>query len=205
MRPLARAAACAALALLPASGALAQSAGDITLGFGLHTVNPKDDIGTLAGAEAHAGDNAQPTITFEYFLRDNLGIELLAATPFSHDVSLAGLGTVAKVKQLPPTVSIQYHVQTGTRATPFLGVGLNWTTFTEDKGTGALAGADVDLDDSWGLALHAGVDWQISERGALRLDARWIDIDSEVKVNGAKVGTAHVDPWVFGVAYVHRF
>ncbi|MEI4486556.1 OmpW family outer membrane protein [Frigidibacter sp. MR17.14] len=196
---------CAALALMPATGALAQSAGDFTLGFGLHSVMPKDDNGDLAGFSSHVGDNAQPTFTFEYFIRDNLGIEVLAATPFSHNVDLDGLGKVAKVKHLPPTVSLQYHFRNSSAVTPFVGVGLNYTTFLSDKATGALAGNDLELGDSWGLALHAGLDYAISERGAIRVDARWMDIDSTVKLNGDKIGTAHIDPVVLGVAYVHRF
>ena len=56
-----------------------------------------------------------------------------------------------------------------------------------------------------GAALHAGVDVRVGERGAIRVDARWIDIDSDVKVDGAKLGTANIDPLVYGVAYVVKF
>jgi len=44
-----------------------------------------------------------------------------------------------------------------------------------------------------------------SASGALRVDARWIDIDPDVKAGGANPGTANVDPLVYGVAYVRTF
>ena len=64
-----------------AAPAFAQSAGDWTLGLGVHQVDPKSDNGTLAGGTLplSVGSDAKPSLTFEYFIRDNLGIEVLAA------------------------------------------------------------------------------------------------------------------------------
>lgn len=201
-------AALAALAFaagLAASPALAQQAGDFTLGLGLGYVAPKDGNGTLAGLSADVDDDIRPTITFEYFIRDNLGIEVLAATPFEHDVKLDGLGRVGSVQHLPPVVSIQYHFDATPVLKPFVGIGLNYTIFFEEETRGALAGTKLKLEDSVGLALHAGFDAKVSEKGAVRADIRWMDIDSEVKLDGTKIGTAKIDPVVMGVSYVHRF
>ncbi|WP_138471422.1 OmpW family protein [Poseidonocella sp. HB161398] len=195
----------AAATALGAGAACAQSAGEFTLGVGLGYVMPKDDNGDVAGAEADVSDSIRPTLTLEYFVMDNLGIEVLAATPFQHDVRLDGLGKVASVQQLPPTVTLQYHFQTGSAWTPLLGVGVNYTTFFDEDGKGALSDAKVRLKDSWGLALHAGVDYALSETGAIRADVRWMDIDSDVEVNGEDVGEAEIDPWIFGVSYIHKF
>lgn len=186
--------------------AMAQSAGEWTLGFGLHTVEPKSGNGTLTGGlSVDVGNSVRPTITFEYFVRDNLGIEVLAALPFEHSVNIDGLGKVGSVQHLPPVVSLQYHFANSSNVTPFLGAGINYTTFFEEKTTGALAGTDLSLSDSFGLALHAGIDYKISERGAMRFDVRWIDINSDVKVNGTDMGEVDIDPVVAGFAYVHRF
>ncbi|RAP41390.1 hypothetical protein BYZ73_10620 [Rhodovulum viride] len=189
-------------AALAGSTALAQSKGDWTLGLGLGYVSPDSDNGTLSNGaiETSVGDNARPTITFEYFFADNWGVEVLGALPFKHNVALNGAKLV-DTKLLPPTVSLQYHFVTSSAVTPFLGAGLNYTTFWD---TNSSLG-DVDFDDSWGLALHAGVDYAIDERHAIRADVRWIDIDTDVKLNGSKIGTAHIDPWVFGVSYIWKF
>lgn len=183
----------------------AQSKGDFTLGFGIHNVSPDSSASNTTAGPLKVDDNARPSLTFEYFVADNVGIEVLAAWPFEHTAQLVGTGDVAKTKHLPPTVSIQYHFANQTSMTPFVGVGLNYTHFFDDRGVGPLAAAAVDLEDSWGLAVHAGVDFAISERGSLRADVRWMDIDSDVKVNGTKIGTVNIDPIIFGVAYVHQF
>ena len=33
----------------------------------------------------------------------------------------------------------------------------------------------------------------------------YIDIGTDVKVNGTKIGRGNIDPLVVGMAYVHRF
>ncbi|HEY4581779.1 MAG TPA: OmpW family outer membrane protein [Lysobacter sp.] len=197
-----------ALALVAAAApALAQSKGDFMLGVGVHNVDPKSDNGALAGGALplDIGSDARLTITGEYFLRDGLGIEVLAALPFEHDISVKGVGRVGTTRHLPPTVSLQYHFNNGGKVSPLLGVGLNYTTFFQEETTGALAGTRLELEDSRGAAVHAGVDFRIGARGALRVDARWIDIDTGVKVNGADMGTANIDPLAYGVSYVHTF
>ena len=193
-----------ALALLASvalgAPAFAQSAGEMTLGLGLGFVNPKSDNGTVAGGATEIDSNARPTVTFEYFIRDNIGIELLAALPFKHDIYVGG-AKAGVTKHLPPTVSVNYHFPTGGAIKPFVGVGVNYTTFFED--TSPLG--KLDIEDSWGLAAHLGMDYAISEKGAVRFDVRYIDIDSDVKLNGAKVGKVEIDPLVVGVSYVMKF
>ena len=196
-----------ALAFGAAAPAFAQSKGDWTLGVGVHQVNPKSDNGTLAGGTLplDIDSDVKPTITFEYFLRDNLGLEVLAALPFQHDIDVVGVGKVGSTKHLPPTVSLQYHFNDKGVVSPVLGVGLNYTTFFSEDTRGALDGTSLKLGDSWGLAAHAGLDFRVSEKAAIRVDVRWIDIDSRVRVDGARMGTANIDPLVYGVAYVLKF
>ncbi|MDH5830429.1 OmpW family outer membrane protein [Luteimonas sp. M1R5S18] len=203
----------AALAAALALPAAAQSRGEWTLGLGAHNVDPKSDNGSLDATAlglgplppTEVGSSVRPTITAEYFIRDNLGLEVLASLPFQHDIDIRGVGRVGSTKHLPPTVSLQYHFANASRATPFVGVGVNYTTFFSEDTTGALAGTDLSLDDSWGLAAHAGIDFAVGARSAIRLDARWIDIDTDVKVNGTRVGTANIDPLVYGAAWVVKF
>ncbi|HZX78877.1 OmpW/AlkL family protein [Lysobacter sp.] len=187
--------------------AFAQSAGDWTLGVGVHAVDPKSDNGSLVdGAlKVDVDTDVKPTLTFEYFVRDNLGIEVIAAWPFEHDISIDGLGTVGSTKQLPPTVSLQYHFNSKGKVSPFIGAGVNYTAFFSEDTRGALEGSKLKLDDSWGLAAHAGIDFAVGERSAIRVDARWIDIDTDVKLDGTDIGTVNIDPIVYGAAYVMKF
>lgn len=196
----------AAAALFTATPALAQQAGDWTFGLGAHVVSPKSGNGSLAGGalDVDVGDNWRPTFTGEYFFRDNWGVEVLASLPFQHDIELNGV-KAGSTKHLPPTVSLQYHFAGSEKVKPFIGAGVNYTLFFSQGSTGPLAGADLDLDNSWGLALHGGLDFAVGTNKFFRLDARWIDIDTDVKVNGASVGTVNIDPMVYGAAFVWKF
>ena len=196
----------AAAALLTTTPVLAQEAGDWTFGLGAHVVSPKSDNGRLAGGtlDADVGDDWSPTFTGEYFIRDKWGIEILASLPFRHDIELNG-AKAGSTKHLPPTLSLQYHFTGSDKVKPFIGAGVNYTIFFSQDTTGPLAGADLELDNSWGLAAHAGVDFAVADDKWLRLDARWIDIDTDVKVNGAGVGTVNIDPMVYGAAFVWQF
>lgn len=180
--------------------ASAQSAGDMSLGFGAALVSPKDDNGTLAGAAATTSDSTRLSITFEYFLRDNLGLEVLAALPFKHSIYLDG-GFAGETKQLPPTVSLNYHFENDSKFTPFVGLGVNYTKFFETKS----ALGDLKIDDSFGLAAHLGADYAISDNAALRFDLRYMDIKSDVTLDGADIGTVKIDPLVTGISYIIKF
>ena len=189
-----------------ATPVLAQSAGSWSVGVGAHQVNPKSGNGTLAGGAlaVEVDSNIRPTITGEYFIADNLGIEVLASLPFRHDIAIDGLGIVGETRQLPPTVSLQYHFGQG-KVKPFVGAGVNHTKFFSEETRGALEGTDLELKASWGLAAHAGVDFKVTQNGAIRVDARWIDIDTEVSADNVDLGTVNIDPLVYGAAYVLSF
>lgn len=194
------------LLLAASCGAASAAEGDWVFRFGAHNVDPKSNNGRLAGGTLHAevGSEVRPTFMLEYFLSRNLGFEILAALPFKHEVKLNGV-KAAEVSHLPPTLSLAWHFNPEGSVSPFLGVGVNYTTFFNIHETGPLAGTQLSLKKSWGAALHAGVDFALNERWSFMVDARWMDIDSEARVNGAKVGTVNIDPIVYGFALGYRF
>lgn len=205
MNKLLPAALAAALALTAVGHARAADTGWVVK-VGAHVVDPKSDNGHLAGGalKAEVGSNTRPTITAEYLFTPNLGLEVLASTPFQHSVRLNGV-KAGSFKHLPPTVSLQYHFNPQGAVSPFVGVGLNYTYVFGEHTTGPLAGTKLSVDDSFGVAAHAGLDFRINPQWLFTVDARWMNIDAKAKVNGASVGTVHVDPLVYGVAVGYRF
>lgn len=195
----------AALGAVVAPAAHADTNDNWVVRFGLHDVDPKSNNGTLAGARASVSDSVRPTGSIEYMITPNLGVDLLAAWPFQHDVKLCGVGKVAQTKELPPTLGINYHFLPEHQVSPFIGVGVNYTNFFDTKSAGALKGASVSIDNSWGVAAHAGIDVKLNQKWIFTADLRWVDIESDVHVNGAKVGTAKIDPLVYGLSLGYRF
>ena len=201
MKQSLRAALLASAVALVTTPVLAQSQGDWAVGVGVGNINPKSDNGTLAGLDVDVDDDTRPIFTIEYFVYDNIGIELLASTPFKHDISLDG-EELADTTLLPPTLSLNYHFPTQSRWKPYVGAGVNYTIFWDEDIDG---GADLDLDNSWGFAVQAGLDYQINNSGAVRFNVRYIDLDTDAELDGSDIGKAKIDPVVLSVSYVHRF
>lgn len=195
------------LAGLSLSGAsFAQDATPWVVRFGAHTVDPKSDNGSLAGGTlaARVNSDTKPTFSVEYMFNRNLGLWVQAAWPFEHEIKLNGV-KAGTTKQLPPTITLNWHFMPDSAISPFLGAGLNMTHFFSTRTYGPLAGASLKVDNSYGLAAHAGVDFRLSERWLATADLYWIDIQPDVKVNGAKVGTVKIDPLVYGLSLGYRF
>jgi outer membrane protein len=191
--------------IFSATPAFAYEKGDWAVSLGAHQVNPDSNNGTLAAGafDTNVGSDVKLTFTGEYFIADQWGIEVLAALPFEHTVKLNGV-EAATVKHLPPTFSLQYHFK-GEKISPFIGLGINYTTFFSIKEKGPLAGTNLDLENSWGLAAHAGLDFAINDNQFIRIDIRKIDIDTKARLNGSNIGTVNIDPMIYGAAYVWRF
>jgi outer membrane protein len=191
---------------------LAHSAGDVLFRAGAATAVPKkhgsNDVSTFG--KFNINDNTQLGLTGTYMVTDNIGVELLAATPFSHRVGLAGTN-IAKVKHLPPTLMAQYYFGDAKSAwRPYMGVGVNYTTFFDEKFTNDLNGAltDLELKDSWGIAGQAGMDYAIGDNLIVNASVWWIDIDTKVKFKLAGEQQSiktNLDPWVFMMGAGYRF
>ena len=203
----------------------AYQAGDIILRFGAATVAPNDDSSSLrlngtplAGSEVSVGNDTQLGIVPAYMLTDHLAIELLAATPFEHDLDyeIPALGVDAdlgSVKHLPPTLTLLWHpLSPESRFQPYLGGGINFTTFFDEsessEAKSAVGARNLDLDDSAGFALRAGFDYQLNDHWVINAGVWYLDIDTDASLDTAlgrvKVDV-DIDPTVYMVGLGYRF
>jgi len=207
----------------------AHQAGDIIVRAGAITVDPQESssdiwvgaLGTdVAGTKATLDSDTQLGLNFAYMLTNNIGIELLAATPFSHNVGVKGMpggfaglnGKLGELKHLPPTLSVVYYPLDASSAfQPYLGAGINYTWFfdaklssdAEDKGFSGL-----DMKDSWGLAAQVGMDYMLTDNIMLNAQVRYIDIETTgtTHILGDKVKVdVDVDPFVYMVGLGYKF
>ncbi len=181
--------------------------GDMFMRFTATQVDPNDDSTGFTGATTvfpEVDSSTNLGITFVYMLSNNLGLELLAALPFEHDITVEGMGKVGSTKELPPTLSIQYYFNPESKFRPYVGAGLNYTIFFNDTTVPALGG-DLELDDSFGLAVQAGIDFDINKNWFLNADIRYINIETTATI--AAVGSSDVDinPTVISVGVGYKF
>jgi outer membrane protein len=212
------AAVCTGILTAPAYGL---EKGDWLGRIGVARVIPNEDSDEIGatGTEVDVKDGTSLGLTLVYMLSPNLGLELLAAVPFEHDLEADG-GTldgvdIGSIKHLPPTLSVQYYFQPNQKVRPYVGAGLNYTAiFDEDVDSElktALGTDDVDLslDDSFGLAVEAGVDIDINDSWYFNAALWYIDINTEadLEANGQRVDKfdVDIDPWVGLVGVGTRF
>ena len=141
-----------------------------------------------------------PEVDISYFFNKNVAAELILTVPQKHDLRSNGTN-IGSLKHLPPTLSLQYHFAPQAQFRPYVGAGLNYTTFFD---THSKLGT-LSLDDSWGVAAQIGVDYQLNDRWFLNADLRYIDISSNVRLNGADIGKTKINPWVATIGVGYRF
>lgn len=214
MRLLKLAALFAAAMLIWVNDVEAKEKGDWIVRAGVTHIDPKSNNGSLVIPELELDSTVRvdsaTMMTFDgtYMITDNFGVELLAALPFKHDIKVDGLGKVGSAKHLPPTLSGVYHFNTSGKWQPYVGAGVNWTIFFDEKESGVLDDLDASLKlkDSWGLAGVVGIDVMLTDTMFINGNIRYMDIDSDVKITVpgetsdlvAKT-TAKVDPWIYAI------
>lgn len=188
--------------LIPFHQALAVSQGDWLLRFGGAQVSPNDSShGVVADNAVGVDGNAQPFINLTYMLRDNIGLEVLGALPFKHDITLNG-NKIAETKQLPPTISLQYHFSPKKTLRPYIGIGVNYTKFFSEKATATIT--SIDLKDSTGLAAEVGIDGDINKTWFWNADLRYINITTTATTNLGDI-SVDINPWVFSLGVGTHF
>lgn len=204
-----------------AGDALSYETGDIVVRAGIASVRPNEDSdrlklngAPLAGTGAGTDSNEQLGLTLTYMFAPHWAVGVLAATPFEHDVNVRGLGLDAgSIKHLPPTVTVQYFpLDSASRCQPYVGIGVNYTLFFDEEVDGdleALFGpGDLKLDNSWGFAAEAGIDYLIGDHWLLNAAVWYLDIDTEAtfRFTGNKITTGvEIDPWVYMLGVGYRF
>ena len=221
-----------------ATPAMAHEAGQWIVRGGPGTVSPKSknaDFGDVTLADDSViessyfdvDDGTSLVASFTYMLNKNWGIDILLATPFSHDVDLKGTldgaavtVPAAEVKHLPPTFSLQYHFSPDATFQPYVGFGVNYTLFFDEKvtqpvqdNTGLL---EVKLPASSGLAVQLGADYVFDNDWLVNVDLRWMQIRSNYKIkvdlgdgniigNINVPGSIEIDPMVYSINVGKRF
>jgi outer membrane protein len=217
-----------AISLMAASvGVAAYESGDMIVRAGAISVNPSASSDVVApgvlDVTVDVGNNTQLGLTGTYMFSNNVGVEVVAATPFSHDINVNEITLKAgDTKHLPPTIMLQYYPMASTSAfQPYVGLGLNHTVFfesyTSDELDGVLAGVlgassvqgGLDLSNSTGLAVQIGFDYALSDNLGVNMAAWKMDIDTTATVfaDGSKVTSFDVaiDPMVYMAGIYYKF
>lgn len=216
-----------AAAMLAATPAIAQDddrAGDIQVKLLATAVLPDGKItdinvnlpGLPASLQTKANDNVTPTIAIEYFVTNNISIETIAGIT-QHDVDTtaglpAGAELVSNAKLIPATVTAKYHFDLG-GLKPYVGAGpayFLWVADDPGAATLPLGVTETNLSNELGLALQAGFDLPVNDKGlGISVDVKRYFIDTTARWfvgNTLAIETEHkLDPWVISAGLSYRF
>ena len=147
-----------------------------------------------------------PEIDISYFFTPNLAAELVLTYPQKQDIRSNGTN-IGSFKHLPPTLTAQYHFTGMGAFKPYVGAGVNYTLLSSVKFDPAIQAAlQPSLDkNSFGFAVQAGFDYEIAKNTYLNLDIKKVQIRTDVKSAGTKVGEFKIDPVLFGIGVGWRF
>ncbi|MGL4312841.1 MAG: OmpW/AlkL family protein [Sphingomonas sp.] len=170
-------------------------------------------VPTLPGDRLSVHDSFAPEVDVTWMATKHIGFELIAATTRHTAHGKAGvtatLGPVVNTWVLPPTLTAQYHLNSNGKVRPYVGAGINYTVFWNEKATTQLTNAvgptRVHINDSVGYALQGGVDIDINKRFFLNLDAKYVDMSPRATIYTTALGTqtvkTRISPVIVGVGF----
>jgi outer membrane protein len=191
--------------IIRAGATMVDPTGSIKVDFG-------DGAGGTVPATIEADDKVGFGFNFTYMFADNWGFELLAALPFKHDIRVTvpdGSFVPLTVEQIPPTLSIQYHFSPNATIRPYVGVGLNYTEFSNEE-FDPEEFDPVEVGSSTGFAAQVGADFGPGENWLINVDIRYIDMEPEIR-SLDEDGDVYeridfpVDPIVYSLMIGYRF
>jgi outer membrane protein len=198
----------------------AQSAGSITLATGWLHVAPQgnatpltvESVGGIAvnqqlsGSGAHATSTDTMGITTEYYVTDNIGVATLIGLPLT--VNLVGEGTLNKygtlgsTRPIPPAIVLRYHLFAAqSKFRPFVGLGLNYTWFTQVRTTnsrfvtdnlGPGGSAHASLSSSWNPVFEIGANYAITKHWSVGTAVGYVPLKTHLTLDGTTATGTHI-------------
>jgi outer membrane protein len=199
----------AATAILLAGGALlpfASQAQDAPFLVRVRAVDLESANSDSTGLDLSINNKIIPEIDFSYFITPQWAVELVLTYPQKQTIRAGGT-EIGTLKHLPPTLTAQYHFTSLGAFKPYVGAGLNYTRFSNVNFIPAVQTAlqPSISKNSFGFALQAGFDYEFMKNTYFNVDVKKVQISTDVRSAGTKVGTFKVDPWLIGVGIGRRF
>ncbi len=158
------------------------------------------------GLDLTINDKVIPGVDISYFLTPQIAVELVLTYPQKQTIRSNGTD-IGSLKHLPPTLTAQYHFTSFGAFKPYVGAGLNYTRFSSVRFDPAVQTAPQPSlsKNNVGLAVQVGFDCEFIKNTYFNVDAKKVQIRTDVSSAGTEVGTFEVDPWLIGVGIGRRF
>jgi outer membrane protein len=218
----------ACAALVAASGAFAQKAGDNIVSIGLASINPDTSVGPLTntpgvaqsavnGATAKVGSETTISASWLRMYTDNVGVELTLGLPptMTQDLTTPATGAhpaAAKIELRTPAVVAKYFFGVSQdKWRPYLGLGVahvsfhNVKTNTADTTVQNLGGTAASFTSSWTPVYNAGLIYNLDEKWSISGSVSYLPVRTSVTFVGrSPYGTTTGDVGLNTTDYIVR-
>jgi outer membrane protein len=171
-------------------------------------------VDQVPGSGLSTSDTIVPELDISYFFSPNIAVELILGVT-RHSVTgtgaIAGLD-VGRAWLLPPTLTLQYHFTNFGAFKPYVGAGVNYTWFFDQKAAGAATGVGVTnshLHSAAAPVVQFGFDYMIDRHWGWNVDVKklWLRPSWSGTLNGTTpiTGKLHLDPWLIGTGITYKF
>ncbi|OBX49425.1 OmpW/AlkL family protein [Moraxella nonliquefaciens] len=199
--------------VLLATSVLALSAAasaDLTFKAGLGYLDPtakKDIAPNIPKAKVSSEMAVLPSFDYR-FANSPFSAELLLASPFEHTVSIISdnnkRADIAKFKQLPPTLTVKYNTPAVNGFGANIGIGATVLVPYKEKFMGSNDKLEADTVVAPTAQIGATYSKPSSPWGVFA-DVRYVDLKTDLKRDGEKIGKLEVNPVVYALGVSHRF
>jgi outer membrane protein len=153
-------------------------------------------------AKVEADNRWIPEVDISYFFTKNIAAELVLTYPQNVDIKVNGVKN-GTVKALPPSLLLQYHFTDFGAFKPYVGGGVNYTLFSDRNN---ILNRTASLDSSsTGLVGQVGFDYALTKNVSLNFDVKYAQMNSNVTLNGSKIGKLNLNPTMVGIGVGYRF
>jgi outer membrane protein len=166
-------------------------------------VIPQESSTLNIAGDVRASNQVTPEVDLSYFFTDHISAEVIAATS-KHTIKHSSGAKLGTSWALPPTVTMQYHFTPQKAFSPYVGAGLNYTVFYNDK---AAAGfTNLNMHGGMGYAVQAGADYWLGKHWGINFDVKKIFLNTDATLNDKTIrADVDLDPWVVGAGVSYRF
>jgi len=212
-----------AAGMILSAAAHAQSAGSNVVSLGwfhiapnsssdplfVKSVGPMPINAPVAGTGAKITDGDTLGLAFTHFFTDNLAAEFAGGIQPTHKINgtgtFGGFGELGTAKQWSPTILVKWYfggAETALR--PYVGLGVNYTWFTDAKITnGAFqtmvlgrgtpgSSSSVSTDSSWNPVVNAGVTYAFNRNWLVGLSVSYLPLKTTASIDTTLANGVHI-------------
>ncbi len=161
------------------------------------------DVDGLGLGKLGAEDAMTGGLVVEYFFTPNISAELVAA--IAHLDLNVGDSVDGDAWVLPPSLYVKYHPMPEAKISPYIGAGINWMYFWDEKLSLGAADLDLSIDNAIGWNAKIGADIKITENVYANIDIMYLDTETEIDTAVARNADVDIEVWSYNVGLKYRF